>query len=77
MAQTFVQKLDEQDKVHDSIIDLLTSMMSMIPFADAVKENEFKLKVKYTWRTVQGMLEVIKDASELALKYMAASPMGE
>ncbi len=51
-------------------------MMSMVPFADLLKENEFRLKVKLSWRILKEMLGVMKGASELAVKYYNASVIG-
>jgi len=45
----------------------------MIPFTDALDVNQFRLKAKYSWRTLQRMLEVMKDTSDLAVEYSEVS----
>ena len=69
--------MEEQDKIHHSIVDLLNSMMSMVPFADALKEDEFKLKVKYSLTTLEKILKAMKEASEIALEYCDTSDIGK
>ncbi|KLO13563.1 hypothetical protein SCHPADRAFT_852271 [Schizopora paradoxa] len=62
-------KLKEQIETRASISDFLDSMMSMLPFTDLMREKVSKLNVEISSQTLQKMLDVLKEASELALKY--------
>lgn len=72
-----LQLLKEADATKGAFVDLMDDMVSMLPFTDAVQQNELQLKVKWTWKTVRAMLDAVMDATRTAVKYYQAGVAGK
>lgn len=48
-------------------MDVVEFMLEVLPFMEGMKESETKLK--FTWRTVKGMLELIAGTTSFVMSY--------
>lgn len=59
--------MEVQEETQKALIEVIDSMLAMLPFSEGVSEAETKLK--YTWRTIKGMLVLIAEYTAFALNY--------